>query len=260
MNAFSFWLASFAGLVAAFVMLPQQRGVICLLAIPYIAVLLWGVFDLRSSFFVRAFTRNKYEQNKIALTFDDGPDKNLTGDILDLLGRFGFRATFFVVAERAKADPDIVKRCVSLGHTIACHDLSHGLSSNFRFSSSMVADIGVSQRIIHKIIGAKPLLYRPPVGLANPHLRTALAVLSMKCIGWSRTSRDAGNRRLKNIKKISSLAVRGGDVVLLHDCLPKPEYKGVLLRQLEGLFERIKKAGFETVGVNELFEIDAYKI
>ena len=52
------------------------------LAVPYVAVFMWGIFDLQSNFFVRAFIRNKAEQKTIGLTFDDGPDENLTTDIL----------------------------------------------------------------------------------------------------------------------------------------------------------------------------------
>lgn len=258
MNNFVFWLASLAALAVAFVALPGMRLIIALLMIPYIAVAAWGIFDLRSNYFVRAYIRSNGEIKRISLTFDDGPDRAITGDILHLLAKFGIRATFFVVGEKAKALPDTVRRAYKEGHVIACHDLSHGISSNFRFSAAMVRDISASQNIVKNIMGKKMLLYRPPVGLANPHLGTALEVCGMKCIGWNRTCRDAGNRRINNIKKISKLDINGGDVVLLHDCLPVPEYKDEILKQLEMLFERIKKENFEPVTVDELFEIDAY--
>jgi peptidoglycan/xylan/chitin deacetylase (PgdA/CDA1 family) len=258
MNNFVFWLASLAGLAVAFVALPGLRLIIGLLMIPYVAVALWGIFDLRSNYFVRAYTRSNGEIKRIAITFDDGPDQAITADILFLLAQFGLRATFFVVGEKAKALPDLVKRACNEGHVIACHDLHHGTSSNFRFSAAMVRDISESQKIVKDIIGKKMLLYRPPVGLANPHLGTALDVCGMKCIGWNRSCRDAGNRRINNIKKISNLDINGGDVILLHDCLPVAEYKDEILKQLELLFERIKKENFEPVTVDELFEIDAY--
>ncbi|HUI92298.1 MAG TPA: polysaccharide deacetylase family protein [Chitinivibrionales bacterium] len=258
MNNFVFWLASLAGLAVAFVALPGLRLIIGLLMIPYVAVALWGIFDLRSNYFVRAFIRSNGEIKRISLTFDDGPDQVITGAILDLLKQFGLRATFFVVGEKARAFPDLVKRAYKEGHVIACHDLSHGASSNLRFSAAMVRDIGESQKIVRDIIGRKMLLYRPPVGLANPHLGTALDVCGMKCIGWNKSCRDAGNRRINNIKKISKLDITGGDVILLHDCLPVAEYKNVLLQQVELLFERIKQENFEPVGVDELFELDAY--
>ncbi len=258
MTTLGFWLVSLAGLAIAFLVLPEVRSIVAMLAVPYVAVFVWGIFDLRSNFFVRAFIRNKAEPRAIGLTFDDGPDENLTNDILDLLKRFGFSATFFVVGKRAEANPGIVKRMLSEGNVVACHDLTHSLASNFRFSGAMVRDIGAAQAIVLAIIGAKPLLYRPPVGLANPHLGRALARLSMACVGWSRSARDGGNRQPGGIRRISALAVRAGDVVLLHDCLPKPEYKKEILEQLEALFEKVKKAGLEPVGINELFDCAGY--
>jgi peptidoglycan/xylan/chitin deacetylase (PgdA/CDA1 family) len=258
-NAFSLWLSSLFCLAGAFVLLPQSRLIIAVLSLPYFAVLAWGIFDLRSNFFVRACIRNKFAENKICLTFDDGPDPAVTGDILDLLDRFGFCATFFVVGEKAKTHPAIVKRAHAAQHLIACHDLNHSLKSNFRFTSALIRDISESQKIVKDIIGKKMLVYRPPVGLSNPHLATALAVCGMKCVGWSKSAHDAGNRNSTNIRKISGIKFKHGDVILLHDSLPVPGNKPELLKQLEILFERIKKEGFEPVGVDYLFDIDAYR-
>ncbi len=260
MNPLLFWLSSLAGLAAAFVLLPEVRFIAALLAIPYVAVFVWGIVDMRSNFFVKAYIRNKWEKSALALTFDDGPDENLTGDILDLLKRFGFKATFFVVGSRAKAHPDLIKRMIAESHVIACHDLTHSPLSNFRFTHAMIRDIGATQNILKELIGAKPLLYRPPVGLANPHLGGALSALGMKCIGWNRSARDAGNRRLGTVKKISGLNVKGGDVVLLHDRLPVEGHKQEILSQLEALFTKIRGAHLAPVGVNELFDIAAYKV
>ena len=77
---------------------------------------------------------------------------------------------------------------------------------------------------IKNIIGKKPLLYRPPVGLMNPHVPGVLKKFNMRCIGWSKSAGEAGNRRLAKINKISTLA-GAGEVILLHDTLPNPEYK-----------------------------------
>jgi peptidoglycan/xylan/chitin deacetylase (PgdA/CDA1 family) len=258
MTPFRFWLSSVAVVAAAFYMLPGTRHLIWFLFIPYGAVFIWGIIDLRSQFFLKAYTRNKAEKAGLCLTFDDGPDPDLTNDILDLLSRFNAKATFFVIAENAQKHPECVKRAHSQGHFIACHDLSHSVFSNFRFSATMVNDITAAQKIIENIIGKKPLLYRPPVGLANPHLGTALSRLSMYCIGWSRSARDKGNRRIGRIRSISRLA-KAGEVVLLHDCLPRPNYKQEFLAQLEKLLESIKAQGLLTLGVDDLFDIQAYE-
>jgi peptidoglycan-N-acetylglucosamine deacetylase len=258
MTPFRFWISSVVIVVAAFCMLPHVRSLIWILFVPYAVVFVWGIVDLRSQFFLRAFTRNRAETSGVCLTFDDGPDPELTTDVLELLARFDAKATFFVVAEKARRFPYLVKQAHDRGHIIGCHDLSHGNLSNLRFASSMINDIAAAQKIIQNSIGKKPLLYRPPVGLANPHLGTALSRLSMYCIGWSKSAREGGNRRIRNIRAIAGLA-RAGEVVLLHDCLPKPEYKQEYLARLEKLLEDIKAKRLATIGIDEMFDIPAYE-
>jgi peptidoglycan/xylan/chitin deacetylase (PgdA/CDA1 family) len=258
MTPFRFWISSMVIIVAAFYLLPDVRALVWLLFVPYLAVLVWGIVDLRSQFFLKAYCRNKDETSGVCLTFDDGPDPDLTNDVLELLSRFAMKATFFVIAGKALKHPSLVKKAYDRGHIIACHDLSHSNLSNLRFASSMFNDITAAQKIIQNIIGKKPLLYRPPMGLANPHLGTALSRLSLFCIGWSRSARDSGNRRINRIRSIAGLA-KPGEVVLIHDCLPKPEYKQEYLGQLEKLLEGIKAKGLATIGVDEMFDITAYE-
>jgi len=259
MNAFSLWLISLFALFTVFFIFPEFRFIIFILTIPYIFIFFWGIFDLRSNFFVKAYINNKNAVKKICITFDDGPDPNLTPQILQLLSKFNFKATFFVIGEKAKIHSDIIRQIFSQGHLIACHDLNHKNTSNFRFVKAMVRDISLCQQIIFNIIGKKMLIYRPPIGLSNPHLSTALLVCGMKCIGWSNSVKDAGNKNLKNIKKISKMLFKDGDVILLHDCLPVIDYKSEILNQIEILFNQIKKEGFEPITVDQMFEINAYE-
>jgi peptidoglycan/xylan/chitin deacetylase (PgdA/CDA1 family) len=121
----------------------------------------------------------------------------------------------------------------------------------------LLADIAEAQMVIGEIVGKKPLLYRPPVGLVNPHLHPALAHLGMTCIGWSRSAGDAGNRRTGALRTIGSLAGTG-EVVLLHDVLPRPELREQLLANLRVLFDDIRKKELATETVDAFFEIPAY--
>ncbi len=217
-----------------------------------------GIKDFRMQFFGKVLYRGSPKSKKIALTFDDGPDPNLTPDILKILKMYSAKATFFVVAARAAKYPDILKQCYTEGHTIACHDLTHSLFSNFRTLSPFLRDISKAQDVIMNIINKKPLLYRPPEGLMNPHLPVALKKLKMQCIGWSKSTTEAGNRRLNRIKLIKNLS-SPGEVILLHDILPKPEYKQEFLKALDMLSISIRNRGLETVGVEEMFDIKAYE-
>ena len=61
----------------------------------------------------------------IALTFDDGPNQELTPQVLDILNQHDAKATFFVTGQAAKAFPKIVKREVLAGHEVGNHTMNH---------------------------------------------------------------------------------------------------------------------------------------
>jgi peptidoglycan/xylan/chitin deacetylase (PgdA/CDA1 family) len=251
------WCLTLAATLCLWLLLPPLRTLLGALLVLHGLILVWGVADLRSQFFVRALCRGPRGSRRIALTFDDGPDPALTPEVLDTLRRCGMKATFFVVGRRAERYPDLVKRAAAEGHTIVCHDLHHGVWSNFRLAGSLTRDIGEAREIIRRIIGAAPLLYRPPVGLTNPHTGIALARLGMQCIGWSRSVGDRGNRIAGRLKRIPSLA-GPGEVVMLHDVLPRPGLKAEVLAQIDALCASVQEQGLTAVGVAELFGVAAY--
>lgn len=255
---FIIWSTSLAAFIVASIILPRFRLLLLSLCAAHIPVFILGIKNIGMQFFGRVLCKPSKKDNTIALTFDDGPDPELTPDILDILKKHSVKATFFIIGVRAQKHPVIVKRCFNEGHTIACHDLTHSAFCNFRTTQPMILDISKANKIISLIIGKKPLLYRPPVGLMNPHTLKALKKLRMNCIGWSKKAGDAGNRRLDNVKRIHTLDVPG-EVVLLHDCLPKPAFKKEILNQVDKLCRRIKKQKINTVGVEEIFGIDGYE-
>ncbi len=237
---------------------PRYRLLLLSLCAAHIPLFVLGIKNIRMQFFGKAFCKPSKKSGTIALTFDDGPDPVLTPDIINILKKHSIKATFFIIGAKAQQYPDIVRHCFEEGHEIACHDLTHSVFSNFRVTKPLVADISEAVHIIHNIIGKKPLLYRPPVGLTNPHLPIALKKLGMHCVGWSKGVKDAGNRRLEMIKKIHTMA-KSGEVILIHDILPKPEYKKEILNQIEKLCVNIKKQDLRTVGVEEMFGLNAYE-
>jgi peptidoglycan-N-acetylglucosamine deacetylase len=253
---FRVWTITFSLSCLAFVF-PDLRAIATALLFVHGIVFTWGIFDIRSGFFGKVYCRASGKTNTIALTFDDGPDALLTPEVVDMLAAFGFKATFFVVGRRALDSPEIVKRAFDAGHIIASHDLTHANTSNFRLPCGLFRDISQSQRIIERIIGKRPLLYRPPVGLMNPHVLGVVSRLNMTCVGWSASARDAGNRRTKKLYTLHTLA-QPGNIILLHDCLPKPENKRVFLEHLERLLIAIRKKGLRPIGVDELLNVKAY--
>jgi peptidoglycan/xylan/chitin deacetylase (PgdA/CDA1 family) len=240
------WLAS-----------PGLRPYVAAIFVLHALVFAWGIADITSQFFCVVFCRKPGEQKRAALTFDDGPDPAITGEILDILKRYRIKATFFVVGRRARQHPALIKRAFDEGHEIASHDLTHAWTGNFRTARALVRDLTECSRAIRAIIGCAPALYRPPVGLTNPQTPIALRHCGMTCIGWSRRARDSGNRIPANLRKIPLLA-GPGEVILLHDVLPRIELKRAFLDELELLCKRMQHQGLTGVPVSELFGIRPY--
>ena len=64
---------------------------------------------------------------EVVLTFDDGPASGTTGHVLDALKRECIRASFFLLGRNALSYPELARRAVSEGHTVAHHTFSHPL-------------------------------------------------------------------------------------------------------------------------------------
>jgi peptidoglycan/xylan/chitin deacetylase (PgdA/CDA1 family) len=210
----------------------------------FFTVMFCGVKFLPLNFFVKSVCKVKPSpKDTIFLSFDDGPNQNITPKILELLDKYNQKASFFVIAQKAKKYPEIVKKIVENGHTLGSHDLYHRLTDNFRRTGQMFMEIGESVKILEEISNTKVNFYRPPVGLSNPHLFFALKKLNLQCTGWSKSVGDAKNRIVSAIKKIPNLySAKDGDIILLHDdCPVKNEV--LFLQNLEELLKNFEKTG-----------------
>jgi len=217
------WLLSCAGL--ALLLAGSPFGWVLLGAA--IVVLLCGVFDMSSGVFGRV--RTTTGRDTIALTFDDGPDPASTPPLLDLLRERGVRATFFVVGERVRAHPAIVRRCAEEGHAIGNHSDRHRYDLNFRLRSGMRREMEACQEAVRVAAGVTPRLYRPPVGLMNPAVVPAARELGMEVVGWSIRSLDT--RRGDAAERVIP-RLRPGAIVLLHDGARDPAHVVATARRI----------------------------
>ena len=101
-------------------------------------ILIWiilttiGSFHIRWNYFLKAKHKDEHvDDNVISLTFDDGPHKEYTKKVLELLKKYNFKATFFLIGNKIEEHPNLVKEIIDQGHTIGNHTYSH--SNNFGF-------------------------------------------------------------------------------------------------------------------------------
>jgi len=150
----------------------------------------------------------------IALTYDDGPDPASTPALLDLLKAHNVKATFFVIGEKVRAHPEIVRRCHDEGHTVGNHSHRHGIWTNLHFGPWMRREIGECQNAVEQAIGVPPRYYRPPFGLMNPHVEPAARSHGLEVVGW--TIRSLDTSRADAVERVVDL-MEPGAIVLLHD-------------------------------------------
>ena len=110
--------------------------------------------------------------NVCCLTFDDGPSAN-TDRVLDILDRYGVKATFFVVGSAAAtpAGQERMKKITAAGHTLAMHSWSHDYKKVYASVESFLDEFNSLYQWIHEVTGVYPSVYRFPGGSINSYDR-----------------------------------------------------------------------------------------
>ena len=85
------------------------------------AFLVWASADVASNVYRNTLCRGRNDERVVALTFDDGPDEQMTPRVLDVLNERNIKATFFLVGEKVERHPELVRRMVAEGHIVANH-------------------------------------------------------------------------------------------------------------------------------------------
>ena len=183
--------------------------------------------------------------NCIALTFDDGPDPVDTPKLLDLLREKRVKATFFVVGKRADQHPEIVRRAWAEGHLIANHTWSHRNLFCFLTPSRLRTEIERGTESVRRICGFRPRLFRSPVGLRHALLGSYLKDAGLEYISWTIRTRDTLTSNPGVIAERILSQTAGGDIILLHDRLPRGTH--VMLEALPRVIDELRARGFEFV-------------
>jgi len=154
--------------------------------------------------------------DKIAFTFDDGPNPVYTPQLLDLLKKHHIKATFFVVGSKAEKFPELIARMYAEGHLIGIHNYVH--KSNWVMAPWTIRrHLNKTASIIKRITGERPIYYRPPWGLLT--LFDFLLMKQYKIIHWSVMAEDWRSKGgSEKVEKRLLQNIKNGDIVLLHDC------------------------------------------
>ncbi len=171
-----------------------------------------------SRYDVMPATLKKENWNLCALTFDDGPHRTVTRQVLDILNREGVRATYFPVGRIAERQGELIQDFVAGGHEIGNHSLTH---SDLRKMDAVAAryEIAETNRILREF-GANPVLFRPPYGRYSEELLTVVREERMGSVLWSVDTRDWQVRNADKIVSQIKLGGMPGNVFLMHSTYP----------------------------------------
>ena len=200
-------------------------------------------FFVGYGFFLPVISRGSSESNHVALTFDDGPWPASTPILLDLLARHKLVATFFVVGRQAAIHPDLIAAILAQGHSIGNHSLRHDAFLMLRMTKTLQKDIHTTQEILIKQ-GIRPLVFRPPSGIAGPRLKQVLAKEKLLAVNYSCRAMDGGNRNIDNLAEKILQRLRPGDIIMLHDLPPQLKSSiSIWQRELDCLFAALQENG-----------------
>lgn len=200
----------------------------------------------------KAKAKNKKNKKKlIALTFDDGPDPDVTPQILKTLKKHEAKATFFMLVNSAEKYPKIAKQVANNGHEIANHTYTHVNLAKVK-RSRIEKELAHAKEKLESITERPVKLFRPPYGEYNQAVVEVAHNSEQHIIMWSVDPQDW---RYKNKNKIYQNIMQSsnpGSIVLMHDI------HQATADALPKILKDLKEQGYEFVTVSELLkEIEA---
>jgi peptidoglycan/xylan/chitin deacetylase (PgdA/CDA1 family) len=197
-------------------------------------------------------------ESKIALTFDDGPDNKYTPAILDILGKYHVKATFFVLGVRAQANPAIIKRIVNEGHAIGNHSYNHANPDKLT-EAQFEKQFTRTQVILREMIGFEPKLFRTPYGALQENQLKWAASYGLIAVNWDIDSLDW--KELNSTQVLANILehTHRGAIVLQHSAGGDDQDLSGTVKALPIVIEKLRKQGFKLVTVPELLHLPEAK-
>lgn len=239
-------------LILVYLFLPWKGIFFTLITSLFLVYLVYCSANICSQAYIKTYCKSDTRDKKIAITFDDGPDSEITPKVLEILDEFAVKATFFCIGNQIEKNKELLKLVNSKGHFIGNHSYSHEFWFDLYPANKMQEDIEKTNGLIFETIGKKTKLFRPPYGVTNPSLKKAIKDLGFNTIGWSIRSLDTVSKTEKTIKRIKK-KLSLGDIILFHD------NREQIVPILKEFLTYAKTEGYKIVPLDELLNIQAYE-
>ena len=181
----------------------------------------------------------------VSLTFDAAWGNEDTQQLIDILGQYGVRATFFVVGDWAEKYPESVLALSEAGHEVMNHSNRHD-HFNSLGTDAIIADVSACNDRVEGVTGVRPTLFRCPYGEYDDHVIAAVRSMGMEPIQWDVDSLDWKDYDAQTIYARVTQRVQPGSIVLFHNAAKHtPEALGDIIAKL-------LQDGYTIVPVSEL--------
>lgn len=228
-------------------------AVIGALSLSWLALATTGVIFPWLEMYARVVSRGPAGSARVALTFDDGPHPVTTRQVLKALAPTRHRATFFVLGEKVRRHPDVVREIHAGGHTLALHGDSHDRLHSFRMPWSVHDAILRAEAAVEAATGARPRFFRPPLGHTSFMSVRGVRLAGVTLIGWSSRGFDGIRGRSPEavVERVNRTLVDGA-IVMLHDAAEHDDFEPASVRALPRLVALLDERGLTSVGLDAL--------
>ena len=189
----------------------------------------------------------------VSLSFDAAWGNEDTEQLIEILGKYNVKATFFVVGEWVDKYPESVKALHDAGHEIMNHSADHA-HFNSLSTDEIIADLNACNDKIEAITKVRPTLFRCPYGEYDDHVINATRSIGMEPIQWDVDSLDWKDLSAADITKRVTSKVQPGSIVLFHNAAKNTP------AALSGIIEYLLQEGYTFVPVSEIILKGEYTI
>jgi peptidoglycan/xylan/chitin deacetylase (PgdA/CDA1 family) len=199
-------------------------------------LLLWGIMHPRSTWMGPLVSEFETTQNEVWVTIDDGPDGDRTRELSEQLRARGVRATFFLIGEKARRQPEILRLLQVHGHTIANHSFSHPRRSFWCTPPARLRTEVDATAVELRSLGVESALFRPPVGHKPPGLHRVLRERNLQLISWTVGGRDGWSDDPRRVVTGVLSKVKPGAIIVLHEA--RAHSQSTILAVVDALLAR----------------------
>ena len=185
------------------------------------------------------------DKKLIAFTFDDGPNNKTTSRLLDGLGEYNAKVTFFVLGSRVENNKEVLRRAYEEGNQIGSHTYNH-LNLFLLNDEEILSEVNATNSVVEEEIGVRTNLLRPPYGNTNSEIK---ALSSLSTVLWDVDTLDWKSRNAEKVCEEIMKSAHDGAIVLLHDIYTE-SVEGALLAMKE-----LEKENYAFVTIEEMVQL-----